>query len=618
MENNINNIIIDDILSLIIQYSENYYCILVCKKWYNIIIPNSSKCSKCNKIIQMYNTILWISDNDITNNTYIIKGAYIKGKYISECEFYDIVVPRLDNLCNNATILIDNICHGYYGNFKTYRTHKEILSRNYNYLRNIKRQSTGLCLFAIRIDKNAIIHVRNLTEEICLQFIKFYYPDLECTFSNAKTKIEDYYVECVTKHGPHLEYIHNQTGKICLNAVMAHKCDGQCILKYVKEEHKTYAVQLEAVKKHSKSLKYIKNKTEEICLEAVKYYREAIKYVPDNNKTENICLEAIKYNGLLLQWVPEQYQTEKICLEAVTHLSSSFIYVSKNYQSENICLIAVKSHGLFLEYILDNNKTENICLEAVKNNGLALQFVPKKYHTENIYLEAVKRDGLAIQYIDGCDQEVNICLEAVKQNGLALEYIYEGNQEEEICLEAVNQNGLALQYVCRKYKTNTILFEAVKKNGMALRYVPEKQKIEEICLEAVKNDGNAIRYIPKHILTEVICLEAVKENGGAIEAIYTNNVQSLTYNICLEAVKNHKNNFAMDYVPKQYLTNEMYFEAVKNNSDYIKNVPPKNRTEEMILYILDNRNCDYRIINPSEEFCLEAYRLDKNYATYFG
>ncbi len=54
----------DDVLNLILSFTQNPECVIVCKIWYDIIIKNSSKCLKCKKIIKMYDYVIWKTDED--------------------------------------------------------------------------------------------------------------------------------------------------------------------------------------------------------------------------------------------------------------------------------------------------------------------------------------------------------------------------------------------------------------------------------------------------------------------------------------------------------------------------------------------------------------------------
>ena len=52
-----------DILNKIFSHSDNYYCILVCKLWKEIIFNHIQICGNCNKIIKMYDVELWFNLN---------------------------------------------------------------------------------------------------------------------------------------------------------------------------------------------------------------------------------------------------------------------------------------------------------------------------------------------------------------------------------------------------------------------------------------------------------------------------------------------------------------------------------------------------------------------------
>jgi len=58
----INDYLIDDMLNLIMDLSNNYYCVIVCKRWNRIIQPNLDICQKCNKIVQIYKKIIWVME----------------------------------------------------------------------------------------------------------------------------------------------------------------------------------------------------------------------------------------------------------------------------------------------------------------------------------------------------------------------------------------------------------------------------------------------------------------------------------------------------------------------------------------------------------------------------
>ena len=92
-------------------------------------------------------------------------------------------------------------------------------------------------------------------------------------------------------------------------------------LKYYEELY-----HISECKKDGSHIQYVKNQTERICLVAVRQNRYALQYV--KNQTEQICLEAVKQNGYALYYVKNQ--TEQLCLEAVRQNRYVLQYVKKS------------------------------------------------------------------------------------------------------------------------------------------------------------------------------------------------------------------------------------------------------------------------------------------------
>lgn len=56
-----------DIFNLVLVSANNLQCIVVCKKWTQIILQECAICSTCNKITKIYTTDIWSTDdNDVT------------------------------------------------------------------------------------------------------------------------------------------------------------------------------------------------------------------------------------------------------------------------------------------------------------------------------------------------------------------------------------------------------------------------------------------------------------------------------------------------------------------------------------------------------------------------
>jgi hypothetical protein len=427
---------------------------------------------------------------------------------------------------------------------------------NYQYLKNIKRQCKELCKFAIRINRYAILYVRDLTEEICESFKSYY----EGGFKIIENDPIKYVQQCIAKlsadylqeYPYRLADICNQTEAMCLTALNSTKYHGKCLLKYVHDKNKTQEVQLLAFKKHRKSIKYAINVTEELCLKAINYNNDSFNHVPKEFLTKKLCYTILtQYKGAL-RYIPEYLQTEAMCIEVVEKNGEYLSYV-KIPQTPEMCLAAVKSWGRALQYV--ETQTPEICLAAVKQYGAALKFV--KEQTNEICIEAVKQDGEALCVVKS--QTHDICLEAVKRNGIALKYVQ--NKTYEICLEAVIQNGTALQFVLDEYHTEEISTAAIIKYGKYMEYVKDQFKTEELCLESLK-----------------------------------------TY-------------YYLTYIPRHLQTKEFYLKAIKISYDVIRDIPTNKITEEMGYYAIENKKAfEYPVKNASEEFYLKMYKLNPDYA----
>ena len=126
----------------------------------------------------------------------------------------------------------------------------------------------------------------------------------------------------VKKDGCSLEFIENQTKKICLAAV---KQNGNA-LEFVKEQ--TEEICLIAVRKYGYDIEFVKEQTEEICIEAVRGCYWALYYIKNPNK--KICLEAMKYSNDALRWHSNFYKLTPVNIEEEYQNFMDDIYVDPN------------------------------------------------------------------------------------------------------------------------------------------------------------------------------------------------------------------------------------------------------------------------------------------------
>jgi len=209
----------DDMLNLILSKTDNYYCIGVCKQWYDIIIKNSIICETCNKIVKMYDTVLWITDDN------------------------------------------DIVCHGYYGDIKKYKTLKKIIFRDPRFLTKIKRVSIGLWLIAIKISSFPYDLIKNINEKWYTHALKYNPKYLQYIKNPTYSMCVDIVNNCFDG----LQYVPEnfKSYELCLTAV---KKNGS-VLKYVPDQFQSKEMGLVAVRDNISYLRYINNPSEELIIE---------------------------------------------------------------------------------------------------------------------------------------------------------------------------------------------------------------------------------------------------------------------------------------------------------------------------------------------------------------
>ncbi len=169
---------------------------------------------------------------------------------------------------------------------------------------------------------------------------------------------------------------------------------------------------------------------------------------------------------------------------------------------------------LVAEYLVrydDPAKKAQICLEIVQRSGCNLEFVPEEFKTYELCLEAVKKDGDALEYVPEKHKTAELCLVAVKKTGYMLKYVPEELKTDELCDMATNKSERAFTWVSVEY-----LFKKIEQYGYLhlLKDMPELMTYK-LCLEAVKKDSDALQYVPNEYKTVELCFEAGKHNNFA-------------------------------------------------------------------------------------------------------
>lgn len=240
-----------DMLSLIYDLTNNYYCTLVCKDFYNIIQQNAIQCQTCNKFIKIFNHVQWITD------------------------------PKDDEIT----------CHGYYKNIEYYTMIKRMISLQPKFINVVDRQCYALSLYAIKCNPLTIQFIKNPNEPLCniamnknIECIKYIKnPTLEWCWKSIQSNpwllefipdnilTDGMVMYCIKKNGLLLQLIPDrQTLDMCWAAVY----NNIKAIQYVSEINQTDELCLYVLGKDYHLFEYIKKPKEE-------YYCKVFELAPN-------------------------------------------------------------------------------------------------------------------------------------------------------------------------------------------------------------------------------------------------------------------------------------------------------------------------------------------------
>lgn len=100
-----------DVLNVILSYTQQPECVLVCKYWYNLIKQNGHTCLKCKKITKIYDHDIWTTD---TYDKMCHLNSEHYNKFIHSCvDLVDItllknVMKKLVKLFSEINIIFEN------------------------------------------------------------------------------------------------------------------------------------------------------------------------------------------------------------------------------------------------------------------------------------------------------------------------------------------------------------------------------------------------------------------------------------------------------------------------------------------------------------------------------
>jgi len=261
--------------------------------------------------------------------------------------------------------------------------------------------------------------------------------------------------------------------------------------------------------------------------------------------------------------------------------------------NDEICLIAVNENGLLLNYIFESKRTPLVCFTAVNQNGKSIQYVPKQFLSEELYCTAVKSNAFSIQFVPKDLQTEELYLIAVNKSGLSLEYIHESKRTKLVCCTAVKQNGQSIKYVPTDLQIEELCLIAVNQHGLNLNLIDETKRTPLVCRTAVNNHAPSIEYVPIDRQIEELCLIAVNRYGFLLSSIHPS---KRTLKVCLTALTAFNGEINLNLIEEVPIEHqeEVYLNAINNNSEVLSNIKFEDRTSKMYYCALNkNDNIDF-------------------------
>jgi hypothetical protein len=450
------------------------------------------------------------------------------------------------------------------------------------------------------------------------------------------------------------------------------------LLKDVPKSERTAKTCLAYVRHRASNLEYVplKLRTKELCLSVLLDGAGwALQYVPEKLRTLDLCLLSVNFHGWALQYVPEHLRTHEVCLMAVHQYGSALSYVPEIYRTPELCRIAITTpmaHDEFFSTIWSaipkKSKTKEVCMAAMGDTESTINWscdescfwvpcendlpsfledippelkeelkqelnrlgaskgmhsctddVPEKYRTPEFYLEGIKKDGALLEFVPSEFKTKELCLAAVlapyRTQPPAIHFLPKEFQTEEMYALSVKDDGATLGFVPEEKRSEKLCRAAVEQNGVSLKFVPEKLRTKELCTIAVKKfekhyvNEAPIEFIPKEFLTPEIFLDSVQNDGLTLEFIPDD---LKTHEICLAAVQ--QSGVALGFVPDALKTESLCKIALQTSGDYfgesLHYVPKKIRTAELCkiaiktggLYAFSSVPKKYK----TQEICLAA------------
>lgn len=360
----------------------------------------------------------------------------------------------------------------------------EILKEKGYLLKFINNPTEDMVVTALTSSKNAMFHVKNLTEGILNRLIE-------------KDKI----------YTDSFDILHKSSFPYTL--VYINNINLEYITKIVKETYSFYGIKINMLDK-------------EFILEILKESGRGNLRMLIEQK-DSFSKEDFTYfiDNLLKYKIEKRYVIKSRILTR--------LYDKKECQCEELCLAAIKIH--WQNYQGVKIKSKEVYLECLKyNNRYTKDLLKFGVSIEEI----LSINGLALKYIENPTiEQIKI---AIEQNGKAIEFVKD--KTEELCLMAVQQDGLALRYI--KSPSFDVSVKAAQNHPNAVMLLDKE--LRPMIREELKNQTlNFVNVdLSKSIIEEKLLV--ITNTVSVIRDMIKHNLNSLDHNDiinrCLTKLKN--------------------------------------------------------------------------------
>lgn len=283
----------------------------------------------------------------------------------------------------------------------------------------------------------------------------------------------------------------------------------------------------------------------------------------------------------------EKKRREKAIRESLQIVSENGLSL-KNVAAKDeyiVQLTAVRQNGLALKYLIRESSnycamsnelqtSKNVVLAAVNQNIEALKYACQFQNDPDVLSLALSKNIDSIKYLDK---------ETFREDHNCKKSVYE------LMCSVVQTNPLLLKYIPEKYINDELIHIAIKKNVLSLKYINADIDFTDLSIlqYALKTDGTLLEYIsiptPNTSDDELrmirLCrgedaykeeLRKFQSNGynHKVDMIDKKAIMDRRLSLITTAVQ--QNGLALEYVPEEYRTADIVFEAIKHNIGAIR------------------------------------------------